>query len=67
MNEIIICQSMSIKDCRLILNYIGQVVFERNADQPSIQINTSSFDAGIYFIEIRNAEGVSVVKRLSIN
>jgi hypothetical protein len=58
---------MSIKDCRLILNYIGQVVFERNADQPSIQINTSSFDAGIYFIEIRNAEGVSVVKRLSIN
>jgi len=50
-----------------VVNYVGQVVFDRPVDQMNIQINTSSFSPGMYFVQIQSVDGTVITKRLTIN
>jgi hypothetical protein len=50
-----------------VVNYVGQVVFDRNVDQMSYQINTSNFGPGMYFVQIESTDGTVITKRLSVN
>ena len=50
-----------------VVNYVGQVVFDRNVDQMGYQINTSAFGPGMYFVQIQTSEGVVITKRLTVN
>jgi len=50
-----------------VVNYVGQVVFDQDTDQMIYQINTSHFSPGMYFVQIENAEGTVVTKRLTVN
>jgi hypothetical protein len=49
-----------------VVNYVGQVVFDRNIDQVGYQLNTSGFNPGIYLITIQTDEGILVTRRLTI-
>ena len=46
----------------LIYNCVGQVVFENNINDIYSQINTSSFDSGIYLIRIKTINGLETHK-----
>ncbi|MCO6467962.1 MAG: T9SS type A sorting domain-containing protein, partial [Bacteroidales bacterium] len=50
-----------------VVNYVGQVVLDRNIDQKGYQINTSTFGPGIYFVQIQTPDGVVITKRLTVN
>jgi hypothetical protein len=50
-----------------VVNYVGQVVFDRNIDQISYQINTANFGPGMYFVQIQTNDGVVITKRLTVN
>jgi hypothetical protein len=50
-----------------VINYVGQVVFDRAVDQMNIQINTSSFGPGMYVVQIQSVDGTVITKRLTIN
>jgi hypothetical protein len=50
-----------------VVNYVGQVVFDRNVDQISFQLNTSNFGPGMYFVQIQTTDGVVVTRRLTVN
>jgi len=50
-----------------VINYVGQVVFDRAVDQMNIQINTSSFGPGMYIVQIQSVDGTVITKRLTIN
>ncbi len=50
-----------------VVNYVGQVVFDRPVDQMNIQINTSNFVPGMYFVQIQSVDGTVITKRLTIN
>ena len=45
-----------------IINCIGKVVYESIINDINTQINTSSFDPGIYFIRIRTTNGLETYK-----
>ena len=45
-----------------IFNCFGQSVYERNINDINIQINTSDFEAGIYFIRIETTNGLETHK-----
>ncbi|MDN5349624.1 MAG: hypothetical protein PWQ54_1020 [Bacteroidales bacterium] len=49
----------------IVVNAIAQPVFESSIQNPSITLNTSSFEPGIYLIRIETAKGV-VNKRLVV-
>ncbi len=50
-----------------VVNYVGQVVYDRNVDQMEIQVNTSNFGPGMYFVQIESVDGIVITKRLSVN
>jgi len=50
-----------------VVNYVGQVVFDRPVDQSNFQINTSNFGPGMYFVQIQSVDGTVITKRLTIN
>ena len=45
-----------------IMNNNGQLVFNQFVDGQSLQINTSDFQTGVYFMEIRTTEGMITEK-----
>ncbi|MCX6244183.1 MAG: T9SS type A sorting domain-containing protein [Bacteroidetes bacterium] len=47
-----------------ILNVNGQVMTEREISEPSVQIDISTFPAGVYFIRMTGEKPVEVVKLL---
>ena len=51
-------QILSIK----ILNYTGQIVAENIFNSKEVIINTSTFNSGIYFIQIETEKGISTKK-----
>jgi hypothetical protein len=53
-----ICSILKIE----ISNNLGQVVYHKITDTKTIQINTSLFSKGIYFVEIETSEGVVIEK-----
>jgi hypothetical protein len=58
--------NFEIKNLKVV-NYVGQIVFDRDLDQMNFQINTSNFGPGMYFVQIESTEGTVVTKRLSVN
>ena len=48
-----------------IINTIGQTVYENNIDQNYVQINTSEFKAGIYFVQVKDEDGITT-KQLQV-
>jgi len=57
--------NFEIKNLKVV-NYVGQVVFNQEINQVNYQINTSNFGTGMYFVQIENAEGVVITKRLTV-
>ncbi len=45
-----------------VLNYIGQTIDNINVTGMEVTINTSTYDAGIYFIQIETEKGISTQK-----
>ena len=45
-----------------ILNYYGQTIDNINVSGLEVTINTSTYDAGIYFIQIKTEKGISTQK-----
>ena len=46
-----------------VLNFIGQSVYAVNAaDAKQVRINTTSLQAGVYFVRINTNEGTRTVK-----
>ena len=41
-----------------IVNYVGQLVYENNAETEEVHINTSQYDAGVYVIQIETTAGM---------
>ncbi len=50
-----------------VVNFVGQVVFDRKTDHMTYQINTSNFGSGMYFVQIESADGTVITKRLTVN
>ncbi|MDP2722064.1 MAG: T9SS type A sorting domain-containing protein, partial [Bacteroidales bacterium] len=49
-----------------VMNYVGQVVYTADvAGENSVELNTSSFEAGVYVVQINTANGL-VTKRVVI-
>ncbi|MCX6234803.1 MAG: T9SS type A sorting domain-containing protein, partial [Bacteroidetes bacterium] len=58
--------SDNVRELRVI-NYVGQVVLERNVGQAkSFQLNTSTLSSGSYMIEFTSEDGNIITKRLVI-
>lgn len=49
-----------------VFNNFGQTLLEKNINDPQIELNTKDWNAGIYFVKIKTAEGV-VSKRFVLN
>jgi hypothetical protein len=49
-----------------LINYMGQVVMERNLDQTGYRIDISGFNTGMYFVHIQSADGVVFTRRLTV-
>ncbi len=45
-----------------VINYLGQTIDNINGTGNEISINTSSYDSGIYFIQIETGKGISTQK-----
>jgi len=46
-----------------VMNYIGQVVYsKKETDSRLVKINTSSFEAGVYFVKVTTSQGVRTAK-----
>ena len=45
-----------------ILNYIGQTIYTKSADAKQVQLNVSSYKAGVYFVKITTASGMRTTK-----
>jgi hypothetical protein len=65
-NFVNIQTNFEIKNLKVV-NYVGQVVFDRPIDQSSFEINTSNFGPGMYFVQIQSLDGTVITKRLTIN
>jgi hypothetical protein len=48
-----------------IYNLTGQIVFDKMINDNSVQINTSEYKSGIYFIKIRTKDGL-INKKITI-
>jgi len=49
-----------------VINYVGQVVYDRAlSGEQTYELNTSSYDAGVYIVKINTKDGV-VTKRMTI-
>ena len=46
-------------------NYVGQIIYDRSVNNESVQINTSDYRAGIYFIQITTVDGM-ITKQIVI-
>ena len=46
----------------MIMNNIGQVVYNNVVDGKSIQVNTSNLQKGIYFIQVETPKGMVTEK-----
>ena len=50
-----------------VINYVGQVVYDKEMNgEQSYELNTSSYDAGVYIVKISTNNGV-VTKRMTIS
>jgi hypothetical protein len=49
-----------------VVNYVGQVVLSQDVNGMNLQINTSDYRSGMYFVQMENADGVVITKRLTI-
>ena len=49
-----------------VFNNFGQILFEKNINDSQIELNMKDWNAGIYFVKIKTAEGV-VSKRFVLN
>jgi hypothetical protein len=50
-----------------VRNALGQVVYELpqvNDNKMTIEVNTQSFDKGVYFVVLTNTEGISITKKI---
>ena len=65
-NFVNINTNFEIKNIKVV-NYVGQVVFDREIDQMTYQINTSNFGPGMYFVQIETNDGSVITKRLAVN
>ena len=45
-----------------IINFIGQVMFDNEVNNSSININTSAYQSGVYIISVETSNGVSTEK-----
>ena len=45
-----------------VLNYLGQTIDNINTTGMDVTINTSTYEAGIYFIQIKTEQGISTQK-----
>ena len=45
-----------------IINFIGQTMFDNNVNNSSININTSTYQSGVYIISVETSNGVSTEK-----
>lgn len=50
-----------------ITNLLGQVVFEQKNANGLIQINSSEFKSGVYFISLQFANGEKTTRKISVN
>lgn len=53
-------------DVITVVNTSGQVLSEKQSTGQTMFISVNSFDAGIYFVLVRNQKGVSAVKKISV-
>ena len=51
----------NIKRVRII-NFIGQIMFDNNVNNSSININTSAYQSGVYIISVETSNGVITEK-----
>ena len=61
-NDIININSNSNVSNVKVLNYLGQTIDNTNVNGMNVIINTSTYDAGIYFIQIETEKGISTQK-----
>jgi hypothetical protein len=47
-----------------IISYTGQMVYNQQVSGNNVQINTSDFSVGVYFINVTTSEGVTTQKLL---
>ncbi len=48
-----------------VTNYVGQVVYDRDVSTTRVELNTSSYQAGVYLVKIETETGV-ITKRVII-
>jgi hypothetical protein len=49
-----------------VVNYVGQLVYDAElTEQTSIELNTGSYDAGVYVVRISTDNGI-ITKRMTI-
>jgi len=65
-NDILNVESQINMFSILITDNIGQVVYQQATDAKSLQINTTSFKKGIYYLQIETIEG-TVIEKLVID
>jgi hypothetical protein len=53
-------------DMVTVLNTSGQLLTDKQSTGQTMFISTNSFDAGIYFVLVRNQKGGSAVKKISV-
>jgi hypothetical protein len=47
----------------VMMSYLGQLVYTRNnVDSKFVQIDVSSFSAGVYFLKINTDQGIKTTK-----
>ena len=61
-NDVININSNSNVSNVKVLNYLGQTIDNINVNGMNVTINTSTYDAGIYFIQIETEKGISTQK-----
>ena len=61
-SEIVSIQSNTIINSIQIINIMGQEVFSTYVNGEKIEINTSNFNAGLYFVKIHTVSGIQNAK-----
>jgi hypothetical protein len=61
-NDILNINSNTLVSNVKVMNYLGQTIDNINVTGMAVTINTSTYDAGIYFIQIETEKGISTQK-----
>ncbi|NQU31990.1 MAG: T9SS type A sorting domain-containing protein, partial [Bacteroidetes bacterium] len=64
-NMVTVSSSVSMTQLT-VTNYVGQVVYTSKVNATSVELNTSSYQAGVYLVKIDTDNGV-VTKRVIIS